>query len=125
MNKIFLIGNLTKDVDLGQTNNGIYYAKFSIAVNRPFTNKEEKKTDYFNVVVWRTLAENCAKFLTKGKKVAIIGSLQTNQYETADGSKRISVEIQCSDVEFLSPKENNDSGNRAFSPLETDEDIPF
>lgn len=105
-NKVFLIGNLTRDPELAQTSTGISVCKFSIAVNRNYTNANgERDVDYINIVVWRALAENCGKYLSKGKKVAICGSLQTSSYEASDGSKRYRTDVVADEVEFLSPQE--------------------
>ena len=103
MNKAYLIGNVTKDVSLGETPSGVALCKFSIAVNRDYkTENGEKITDFFNVVTWRGQAEVCGKFLKKGSKVAIIGSLQNRTYEDKDGIKRTVTDIVASEVEFLS-----------------------
>ena len=85
MNKVIIIGNLTKDPELAETSSGIAYTNLSVAVSRPFVNEDgERATDFFNVTVWRTQAENCAKYLTKGKKVSIIARLQNRTYEDID-----------------------------------------
>lgn len=74
MNKTFLIGNLTRDPELTATPSGVSVCKMSIAVNRNFTNANgERETDFFNIVAWRRLADNCAKFLSKGKKIKTCG----------------------------------------------------
>ncbi len=101
MNKIILIGNLTRDPESGTTPSGVSYCRFSIAVNRRFS-KENNEADYFNIVTWRGVAESCAKSLTKGRKVGVVGSLQIRNYETQDGAKRTSVEVIADEVEFLS-----------------------
>lgn len=101
MQSFICTGNLTKDVELRETPNGKSVATLSIAVNRSFSND----TDFFNITVWNNQAENCAKFLKKGNKVAIIGSIQNRQYTADDGTKRTVTEIQADKVEFLTPKE--------------------
>ncbi len=106
MNKIILIGNLTKDPESGATPSGVSYCRFSIAVNRRFS-KENNEADYFNVVTWRGVAESCAKSLSKGRKVGVVGSLQIRNYETQDGAKRTSVEVIADEVEFLSSPNGN------------------
>ena len=108
MNKIVLIGNLTKDPQKRATPNGISVCNFTIAVNRRFAGADgQKVTDYFNIVTWRALADNCARFLSKGKKVAVIGELQARTYEANDGTTRMSLDVSADEVEFLSPKESN------------------
>jgi single-strand DNA-binding protein len=103
---IFLIGNLTRDPELTETPSGVSVCRFSIAVSRDFTNSDgERETDFFNIVVWRGRAENCGKYLKKGNKVAVIGSLQTRSYEDKDGVKRYVTDIIADEVEFLTPKQ--------------------
>lgn len=110
MNKFICSGNLTRDVELAATPNGVSVAKFAIAVNRRFSNADgERVTDFFNIVVWRGQAENCAKYLKKGSKVAIVGELQTRTYEDKDGVKRYVTEVQADEVEFLSAKQEQES----------------
>lgn len=89
MNKVILIGNLTRDPDYGETQSGISFCNFSIAVNRPYSDSNgERQTDFFNIKTWRGQADNCAKYLRKGSKVGVVGSLQTRTYEDNDGNKR-------------------------------------
>lgn len=102
MNKVFLIGNLTRDPELSETPNGKAVCRFTLAVGRNYGDSE---TDFFNVNVWREKAENCAKFLAKGKKVAVVGSLQNRSYEDKDGIKRTVTDVVASEVEFLTPKQ--------------------
>lgn len=107
MNKVILIGNLTRDPELSQTPNGISVCKFTIAVGRKFTNANgEKETDFIPIVVWRALAETCAKYLKKGSKIAVHGSIQVRSYEDKNGGKRYVTEAVADEVEFLSPKDN-------------------
>ena len=109
MNKVFLIGNLTRYPELSQTPTGVSVCRMSIAVGRRFSNAEGgRETDFFNVTAWRGNAENCAKFLKKGNKVAVAGSIQVRNYERQDGSKGTSVDIVADEVEFLTSR--NDSG---------------
>lgn len=98
MNKIFLTGNTTKDPESGTTSSGVPYCKFTIAVNRKF---EKDKTDFINIVTWRGIAETCSKYVKKGRKLGVIGSLQIDSYEK-DGSKRTVVQVVADEVEFLS-----------------------
>ena len=108
MNKILLIGNLTRDPESGTTQGGVNYTRFTVAVNRPFTNSAgERVADYFDVITWRALAERCAKYLFKGNKVGINGAVQRRQYEDKDGIKRTSFDVVADEVEFLTPRQNN------------------
>lgn len=132
MNKVILIGNLTRDPELSETPSGISVCKFSIAVSRDHANADgNKETDFFNITVWRGRAENCGKYLKKGNKVAIVGSLQNRSYEDKDGVKRNVTEVVASEVEFLTPKqaENEEQGSerRVRPQLEAidDNQLPF
>ncbi|MBP3429096.1 MAG: single-stranded DNA-binding protein [Clostridia bacterium] len=104
MNKVYLIGNLTRDPEMRSTQSGIAVCNFSIAVNRRFRNAQtgQQETDFFNIVAWRQLAELCSRYLAKGRKVAVVGSIQTRSYEAQDGSKRTAFDIVADEVEFLS-----------------------
>lgn len=134
MNKVILIGNLTRDPDYGETQSGISFCNFSIAVNRPYNDSNgERQTDFFNIKTWRGQADNCAKYLRKGSKVGVVGSLQTRTYEDNDGNKRNVTEIVANEVEFLSSaNKSDDSGETArvqrsrpeLEPID-DGDLPF
>ncbi len=105
MNKVILVGNLTKDPELSTTSSGVPYCRFSLAVTRRFANAEgNRETDFFNITVWRAQAENCHKYLHKGSKAGVIGSLQTRSYEDKDGNKKYVTDIIADEVEFLSNK---------------------
>lgn len=139
MNKVFLIGNLTRDPELSTIPSGVSVCRFSIAVNRRFRNANgEQETDFFNIVVWRQQGENCAQYLKKGSKVSVIGQIQNRTYEV-DGVKRYATDIVADEVEFLTPKGDgqSSSGNyqsekpvrakvspKEMQPME-DDDLPF
>ena len=124
MNKVILIGNLTRDPELSQTQSGISMCRFSIAVNRNFTNANgERETDFFNITVWRGLAENCAKYLAKGRKVCVVGSLQNRSYEDKDGNRRTVTDVVAEDVEFLSAR-NDDGASAPAAPQERKQSAP-
>lgn len=130
MNKVILIGNLTRDPELTETPSGIAVCRFSIAVNRDYTNADgERETDYFNITVWRGKAENCGKYLKKGNKVAIVGSLQNRSYEDKDGNKRNITDIVASEVEFLTPKQSQGEAEAKTNIPQNneidDDDLPF
>ena len=109
MNKVFLIGNLTKDPELATTNSGISVCRFSLAVPRNFANSEgERETDFLNIIVWRGQAENCHKYLSKGSKCAVSGSIQTRSYDAQDGTKRHVTEIVAENVEFLNTRSSQE-----------------
>lgn len=99
MNQCFIIGNLTKAPEARTTPNGISVTTFTVAVARRF---DRNQTDFFNVVTWRGLADNCGRYLVKGQKVAVTGELQTRSYDGKDGVKRYVTELIADNVEFLS-----------------------
>ncbi len=101
MNKVILVGNLTRDPELSETASGLAVCRLGIAVQRKDASRE---ADFFNVTVWRESATNCGKYLKKGNKVAIVGTLQNRSYEDKDGIKRNVTDIIASEVEFLTPK---------------------
>lgn len=102
MNKITLIGNLTNEPEKRATPNGTSVTSFTIAVNR---RGQDKQTDFFRINAWRGLADTCAKFLAKGRKVAVVGELQARTYEAKDGKTKVSLDVQADEVEFLSSAE--------------------
>ena len=109
MNKVYLIGNLTRDPEMRSTQSGVPVRNFSIAVNRRYRNSQtgQLETDFLNIVAWRQLAELCGRYLTKGRKVCVVGSIQTHSYEAPDGTKRNTFDIVADEVEFLSSGNQN------------------
>lgn len=127
MNKVILIGNLSKPPELRTTNSGTSVCTFSIAVNRKYKAQDGSQiTDFFDIVAWRQLAELCGKYLEKGRKIGIVGELQTRSYESKDGTKRYVTEIVASEVEFLTPKGSVQGTVDAegFTDVD-DQDLPF
>ena len=134
MNKVILIGNLTRDPELSTTNNGVSVCRFSVAVQRRFASNEGgNQADFFNVVVWRGQADNCHKFLKKGSKCCVVGRLQNSSYEAQDGSKRYTTDVVAEEVEFLGTKptdgtdfSKNDApaGGADLEPID-DDSLPF
>ena len=101
MNKAILIGNLTRDPEVRTTNSGVSVCTFTIAINRRVANQQGvREADFINIVTWRQLAELCGRYLAKGRKVAVIGSIQTRSYDAQDGSKRYVTEVIADNVEF-------------------------
>lgn len=135
MNKVFLIGNLTRDPELSETSSGIKICRFGLAVGRNYAGADgERKTDFFSCVAWRGLAETAARYLRKGSKTAVIGSVEFRNYEDRDGIKRTATDIVAQDIKFLTPRQSdggNDEtsyrrgGKPALQPYDDDEDIPF
>ena len=135
MNKIILIGNLTNDPEIRSTQTGKNVCTFTIAVNRKKVS--EPQTDFFRINAWNGLADTCARFLNKGKKVAVVGELQARTYEDKQGKTRLSLDVSADEVEFLSPKEekpkkekensdgyDNPADLTGFADIRSD-DLPF
>lgn len=118
MNKAYLIGNLTRDPENRTTQSGVSVCNFSIAVNRRMKSDGQQETDFFNIVAWRSLGDLCAKYLSKGKKCAVFGRIETRTYEAQDGSKRTAFEIVADEVEFLSPAGQGTNQARNAAPAE-------
>ena len=136
MNKIMLIGNLTRDPELRSTTSGVSVCSFDIAVNRRFSQQgAERQPDFFRINAWRQMGETCSRYLAKGRKVAVVGELQARTFIAKDGSTRMSLDVQADEVEFLSPREHVSGGYEAgrhappdnfdgFTDISSD-DIPF
>ncbi len=136
MNKIMLIGNLGKDPEMNYTPSGVALTKFSLAVNRvtkSSTGEKQEETEWFNIIVWRQLAEVCNTYLHKGSKVYIEGRLQQRKYTDKNGIERWMTEVVASDMEMLTPKSAQSGSSSEFlagnagdsDPLGDLEDHPF
>ena len=120
MNRVILVGRLTKDPELRYTPNGVAVASFTLAVNRAFTNQQgEREADFINCVVWRRPAENVANFLKKGSLAGVDGRIQTRSYDGQDGKRVYVTEVLAESVQFLEPR--NSSANSA----PRDQENPF
>ncbi len=143
MNKVTIIGNLTRDPELRTTSTGISVCSFTVAVNR--RNRRDAQAngqpeaDFFRVTAWRERGETCAKFLAKGKKVCVMGPVSVQTYQGSDGTTRASLEVTADDVEFLSSRNDDAAAGytapaaeapsaepqaAGFTAVETDE-LPF
>jgi single-strand DNA-binding protein len=126
LNKVILIGNLTRDPELRFTPSGSPVAGFGLAVNRTYTNKQGERvenTDFFNIVVWAKLAELCAEYIRKGSPVAIEGRLQSRSWETEEGQKRSVVEVVAENVQFLG-RPQGQSERATGAPVSAGQDNP-
>ena len=133
LNRVVLIGRLTKDPELRYTPNGRAVAGFTLAVDRPFKNQQgEREADFISIVVWGPQAESCANYLSKGKLAAVDGRLQIRTFDGQDGQRRWVTEVVAENVRFLSPKNSGEPGS-GFSNTEdmgvsvdfSDDDMPF
>ena len=124
MNTIMLIGNLVRDPEARTLANGINLTTFTIAVNG---RGKDQEAQFFRVTAWRQLAENCQRFLAKGRKVAVLGSVSLNTYTKKDGTGGASLEVNADQVEFLSPKsENSEQTDKQSGMVVVDQDsLPF
>ena len=138
MNKVILVGNLTRDPEYQTTPNGVALARFSIAVQRKFVNADgNREADFINCIAWRGQADFVNKYFKKGSRIGLSGSIQTRNYEANDGSRRTATEVVVDDVEFVGPKQ--DDASREYEPNEPavqneekpdlqpveDDDLPF
>ena len=109
MNRVNLLGRITKDIELKETENNVKYTRFSIAVNRNYKNEDgEYEADFFNVIAWRKTAEIISEHFNKGSRIAISGKLQMNKYTDKDGNERTSVEIVAEDIDFIDKKKDRE-----------------
>jgi single-strand DNA-binding protein len=126
MNKVFLIGRLTRDPELRYTGNNTAVASFSLAVQRNFTNQAgEREADFFNISVWRKQAENVKNYLSQGSQVAIEGRLQTRTYDDANGQKRYVTEVVADNVEFIGSRNSSSNSNNMNSSASNAGPTPY
>jgi single-strand DNA-binding protein len=127
MNSVNMIGRITRDPESRTTPSQVVVTTFSIAVDRKFKVNGEKVADFFNVVAWRQTGEFVAKYLKKGMKIAVVGELQTRNYDDKDGKKVYLTEIIASDVEGLEKREKDSqpSNNQTMDDDDDDTSLPF
>lgn len=138
LNKIFIMGRLTRDPELRRTNSGTAVTSFTLAVDRDFKNPDgTKETDFIDCVAWRSTAEFAAKYFTKGRMAVVEGRLQIRDWQDKDGNKRRSAEVIADNVYFGNSRSDNASGDHQaakapvnvdaedFAEVEDDDDLPF
>lgn len=136
MNRAILVGRLTKQPELRYTQSGVAVARFTLAVNRNFTNQNgEREADFINIIAWRKLAENCANYLKKGSLAGVEGRIQTGSFENSEGKRVYTTDIIAENVQFLEPKRSPGAKNSEDDPLAVGdegktidisaEDLPF
>ena len=109
MNKVCLVGRLTAKPELRYTGSNIPYARFTLAVNRTFTNEQgQREADFIGIIVWRKQAENVANYLDKGSQVSIEGRIQTGSYTDKEGNKKYTTDIVADSVQFLDSKKQSE-----------------
>ena len=131
MNKVILVGNLTRDPEGSETASGVQIARFTVAVSRRFKNSEGGyDTDFINCVAWRNQADFVTKYAKKGLKVGVVGSLQTRSYDAEDGTKRYATDVVVDEVEILTPKSASGDEMEKKEPVSDlqpieDDSLPF
>ena len=131
MNKVILKGNLTKDVEMSTTTSGIMVARFTVAVQRRFTNADgERETDFINCIAWRNTAEFVSKYFKKGSQILVCGAMQTRSYDAQDGTKRYVTEVIVDEVDFCGKADSGESaGTKQEAKPEAveidDDSLPF
>lgn len=128
MNKVILIGRLTKDPEVRYTTtNNTLVCGFSLAVNRRFAKEGEQQADFINIVAWNKLGEFCSKYFAKGQQVAICGRIQTRTYDDKDGKKVYVTEVVAEEAYFADTKRQDDfvKQDTTFTVVEGDSDLPF
>ncbi len=143
MNKVILMGRLTKDIEMRQTPNGVSLARFSIAVTRRFKNSNgEYDADFINCVAWRQTGEFIARYFQKGSMIAVVGSIQSRSWDGNDGKKQYATEVIVDEAYFTGSKSENSTGSNTdlsdsglddlnsqygedFATIGDEEDLPF
>ena len=125
LNKVILGGRLTDTPELKQTNSGVNFVNFTMAVNRPYSKGQDKQTDFINVVAWRQRAEFVVQWFKKGSSICIVGSIQTRAYEDKDGKKRTATDVVADEVGFVDSKEEPLIYDTRTSPADQDDEPHF
>lgn len=127
MNKLTIIGRLTKDPESRTTQNGVRVCVFNVAVNKRKANADHPEADFFRVTAWRQLADNCVKYLSKGRQVCVIGPVSVSTYTGNDGKTHANMEITADDVEFLSSRNEQQEEPKAAQAVAVadEDDLPF
>ena len=128
MNKVFLIGRLSRDPELRHTTSGTAVCQINVAISRPVAQGSEPQTDFINVTIWNKQAENVAKYLSKGRQIAVEGRIQTRNYDNNEGKRTYVTEVIASNVEFLGSandnnKTNNNNNGFEENPFDTMEPV--
>jgi|SRR5690554_3177036 len=113
MNKVFLVGRITKDPELRRTNSGIPFVRFTLAINRRYQNKSgEREADFISCIAWRQTAELLARYITKGSQIGVDGNIQTSSFDDQNGVRQFSTQVVCESIHFLDTRRqsNHDQG---------------
>jgi single-strand DNA-binding protein len=112
MNKVILMGRLTRDVEMRQTPNGVSVARFSIAVNRRFAKEGQQQADFINCVAWRQTGEFISRYFQKGSMIAVVGSIQSRSWDGQDGKRQYATEVVVDEAYFTGSRAETGTGNR-------------
>ena len=123
MNKLTIIGNLTRDPELRTTPNGKNVCTFQVAVNRRKKIEGQPEADFFRVSAWDASGENCQKYLTKGKKVCVVGEVSVHVFSTQDGKPAATMEVKANEIEFLSPR--GEQVKPGMTEVDVGDELPF
>lgn len=134
LNKVIVMGRLTKDAELRHTQSNTAVATISLAVGRDFVKEGQQDVDFFDVIAWGKTAEFVSKYFAKGNQIAVVGRLQSRSWEDKNGNKRVSIEINAESVDFCGSKQDNDKSRESkvedfndddFDDVEDNGDLPF
>lgn len=126
LNRVILIGRLTRDPELRYTPSGTAVTQFTLAVDRPYTNQQgEREADFINIVTWRRLAETCANYLSKGRLTAVEGRIQVRHYENNEGRRVYVTEVVADNVRFLESSSNVNRSESSMQPMRSVSDDPI
>jgi single-strand DNA-binding protein len=134
MNKLYIIGNLVRNPESRTTQSGKQVCSFTVAVNRPRTSEGQPDADFFRVTAWNAMADNCARYLFKGKKVAVTGPVSVSTYKAQNGDMKAQMEVYAQEVEFLTPADKAHQNapqpqktdrQTGYAQADEDEDMPF
>ena len=125
MNNVSLVGRLTADPEVKHTQSGTAYTRFSVAVDRPVKQGEEKQADFITIAAWNKTAEFVCKYFSKGQRIGLTGSIRTGSYIDKDGNKRNTVEVWANNVEFVEKKQSSAQPSPIDITVPDDEDLPF
>ena len=125
MNNVSLVGRLTADPEIKHTQSGTAYTRFSVAVDRPVKQGEEKQADFIPLVAWGKTAEFICKYFSKGQRIGLTGSIRTGSYTDKDGNKRNTVEVWANNVEFVEKKQSSAQPSPVDITVPDDEDLPW
>jgi len=115
INRVVLVGRMTRDPELRITNSGAAVTNFNLALNRNYNSADGQQADYINCVVWNKIAENVEKYCSKGSLVGVEGRLQSRSYDNAQGQKVYVTEVLCSSVQFINTKKEKDNNQQSHS----------